>query len=151
MSIEAAQTLPADVTQLPASRPKDKVCFGGSHPAKTGKLKLLTLDQIDGRTYASRRARDLIEAILRDIGDDISEGTRQLVQRAGVLGAFIEDSETRWLNGEGVDFNNVLAAINAQRRILATLGLERRLLSGPSLGEYITTKQGAAALPEAAE
>jgi hypothetical protein len=50
-----------------------------------GKLRLLTLGHLDGRTAAARRARELIEAIQADLGggDRLSEGERQLVQRAG--------------------------------------------------------------------
>jgi hypothetical protein len=95
---------------------------------KAGKLRLLTLGHLDGRTAAARRARELIEAIQTDLGgsDRLSEGERQLVQRAAVLGAYIESCEVKWLGGEAVDLADYLAAINAQRRVLATIGLERR-------------------------
>ena len=65
---------------------------------------------------------------LADLGgaDRLSEGSRQLVQRAAVLGAYIENCEARWLGGEVVDLSDYLAAINAQRRVLATIGLDRR-------------------------
>ena len=93
-----------------------------------GKARLLTLGHLDGRTAAAKRARELIEAIEADLGggDRLSEGQRQLVQRAAVLGTFIESCEARWLSGEPVDFGEYLAAINSQRRVLATIGLERR-------------------------
>jgi hypothetical protein len=66
-----------------------------------GKLRLLTLGHLDGRTAAARRARELIEAIELDLGgsDHLSEGSRQLVQRAAVLGTFIESCEVQWLGG----------------------------------------------------
>jgi hypothetical protein len=48
------------------------------------------------------------------------------VQRAAILGAYIEDFETRWIKGEQFDSSEYLSAINAQRRVLATIGLERR-------------------------
>ncbi len=49
---------------------------------------LLTLDAIDGRTSAAKRARELMATIEADLGgaDRLSEGSRQLVQRAAVLG-----------------------------------------------------------------
>jgi hypothetical protein len=126
--MEAAQELPANTVKMEAHRPEKLA---------NGKLRLLTLSHLDGRTKAAQRARELIDAILLDLGSDISEGTRQLVQRAGVLGTYIEDSETRWLNGEPVDLNHILSAINAQRRILATLGLERRAPRGTSLSDMM--------------
>lgn len=93
-----------------------------------GKLRLLTLGHLDGRTIAARRAHELIETIEADLGgaDNLSEGSRQLVQRAAVLGTFIESCEAQWLGGAAVDLADYLAAINSQRRVLSTIGLERR-------------------------
>ena len=106
-----------------------------------GKMRLVTLDALDGRTRAARRARELIDAIEQDLGggDRLSEGSRQLVQRAAVLGTFIESCEAQWLAGETVELADYLAAINSQRRVLATIGLERRAkdVSELSLAEYI--------------
>jgi hypothetical protein len=116
----------------PSKLPDDSATIEGRSAAatapKAGKLRLLTLGHLDGRTAAARRARELIEAIQTDLGgsDHLSEGERQLVQRAAVLGAYIESCEVKWLGGEAVDLADYLAAINAQRRVLATIGLERR-------------------------
>jgi len=108
----------------PAGRPK---------PAGGGKLVLKTLDEIDGRTFASRRAHQLIDGINRDLGvgadDDpsqLSTGVRQLVQAAAVLGAMIENDQANWMSGVKIDTPSFLAALGMQRRILTTLGLERR-------------------------
>ncbi len=94
----------------------------------SGKTRLLTLDALDGRTAAAKRARDLIAALEADLGgaDHLSVGQQQLVQRVAVLGALAEDYEARWIAGEQVEVGEYLSAINVQRRVLATLGLERR-------------------------
>jgi hypothetical protein len=69
--------MPVDAAQLEA----------GSAPATPpkagGRLRLLTLAHLDGRTAAARRAHELIEAIETDLGgsDRLNEGSRQLVQR----------------------------------------------------------------------
>ncbi len=112
----------------------------------TGKSRLLTLGSLDGRTMAARRARELIDAIERDLGgaDRLSEGARQLVQRAAVLGAFIESCEAKWLGGEAVPLGDYLAAINSQRRVLATIGLERRARDVTPLRERLAANAGAA-------
>jgi glutathione S-transferase len=107
-------------------------------PKAAGKARLLTLGHLDGRTAAARRAHELIETIETDLGggDRLSEGSRQLVQRAAVLGTFIESCEAQWLGGEAVDLADYLAAINSQRRVLATIGLERRARDvSPSLDD----------------
>ena len=37
----------------------------------------------------------------------------------------MEDIEARWVTGEPIPLQDYLACINVQRRVLATLGLER--------------------------
>jgi len=80
---------------------------------------------------------------MADLGGDteVTVAGRQLVQRAAVLGAFIEDAETRWVRGEGIEVAEYLMAINAQRRVLATLGLKRVARDvTPDLHEYVERK-----------
>jgi hypothetical protein len=93
----------------------------------TGRLRLLRLEHLDGRTAAAKRARQLIEILERDLGgsERLSEGRRQLVQRAAVLGTFAENCEAQWLAGVDVPLADYLAAINSQRRVLMALGLDR--------------------------
>ena len=123
-----------DTAELDAKSP------AATAPKVPGKLRLLTLSHLDGRTAAARRAHELIESISTDLGggDRLSEGSRQLVQRAAVLGTFIESCEAQWLGGEPVDLADYLAAINSQRRVLATIGLERRARDlTPSVDVYL--------------
>jgi hypothetical protein len=99
--------------------------------AKKARVKLRslkTLDSLDGRTLASRHAYAVKGRLEADLGggDHLTEGQRRLIQRAAVLDAIIESDETNWLSGQTVDINLFLAAINAQRRVLTTLGLDRR-------------------------
>ncbi len=56
----------------------------------------------------------------------MSEGARQLIQRAAILGAYIEDHEARWLAGEKIALEDYLASVKTQKRVLCALGLERR-------------------------
>jgi|SRR6516164_7517216 hypothetical protein len=53
--------------------------------------------------------------------ENVSTAEAQLVQRAAVLAARIEDCEARWLEGTDIDVNEHLAAVNCQRRLLETL------------------------------
>jgi hypothetical protein len=93
-----------------------------------GKLKLQTLATLDGRTLAAKHAEQKMRAMERDLagGAELSTGAKELIQHACVLSAMIESDETAWMNGKPVDVPILLAAINAQRRVLSTLGLERR-------------------------
>ena len=67
-------------------------------------------------------------------------GRDNLLQRAAVLGTFIESCEAQWLGGTAVDLTDYLAAINSQRRVLATIGLERRARTVPDLHDYLDSK-----------
>jgi hypothetical protein len=105
--------------------------------ARRPKQRLRTIADLDGRTIAARRARDLVAALTADLGGDLSAAQAELVQRAGLLGAFLEDAEARWLAGDDVDVAAWLSAIDRQRRTLMALGLERRSRPVPTLTEYL--------------
>ena len=102
-------------------------------------VRLLTLADLDKRTTAARRARELIDAIASDLGGDLSTGEQQVAQRASLLGCMAESLETQWLLGEPVDTNVYCTIINAQRRALESVGLKRRArdLGVPSLAQYL--------------
>jgi hypothetical protein len=99
-------------------------------PPRRAKLRgLATLEILDGRTVAARRAHDLARRIESDLGgiDQMTAGQHQLAQHASVLGALIESDEAQWLQGKPVDLTMWFAAVNSQRRILTTLGLDHRV------------------------
>jgi hypothetical protein len=111
-----------------------------------GKLRLQTISQLDQRTLAAKRAHQLIAAISRDLTggdtDQLTEGARQLVKHAAILGTMLESAEHAWLSGEPVDLNSFYTALNSQRRILVTLGLERRAKDvSPNLAQYQAMKR----------
>jgi hypothetical protein len=85
--------------------------------------------QLDGRTFAVKRARRLVSEISNDLGgaEQLTAGARELVQHAAILGAMIESTETEWLAGKPIDVPNLLSSINAQRRTLLALGIQRRV------------------------
>jgi hypothetical protein len=114
----------------------------------TGKVRLLTLADIDRRTSAAGKTLALRDRLLGDLGgaDAVTIAEAQLVQRSAVLGAMLEDNEVRWLRGEPIELADYLATVNAQRRTLATVELGRRARDvTPSLTEYInrTERNGA--------
>jgi hypothetical protein len=89
--------------------------------------RLRNLSDLDGRTTSAKRARQLVSSLENDLGgsDSITTAVRQLIQHAALLGAYIEDAETRWLRHEQVELSDFLHAINSQRRLLTVLGLSR--------------------------
>jgi hypothetical protein len=98
------------------------------------KLRLKSLSDLDGRTHAARKAHDLIASIEADLGghDLLSAGQIELIKRAALSGAMLEDIEAGWLQGdEQVDLSDYSTLLNAQRRLLSTLGIERRPIDVP--------------------
>jgi hypothetical protein len=106
-----------------------------------GKTRLRTLNDLDRRTLASRLAQDLIGSISADLGGDLTTAQSELVQRAALLGAFLEDCETRWLMGEPVETGAWFSAIDRQRRLLEVLGLKRVPRPVMDFKQYIANKE----------
>ena len=108
--------------EIPAQSTPDVVLKGGS------KTRLLSLQDIDRRTAAYRKTADLIDAIENDLGgpDQLSTGERQIIQRAALTGALLEDLEARWLAGQPIDPAAYCTVLNAQRRLFEAVGLKRR-------------------------
>jgi len=74
-----------------------------------------------------------------DLGgrDQLSAMQRQIVQHASVLGAVLSDVEARFVIGEPVDLMQLCMLANCQRRLLETLGVERKPKDvTPSLEQY---------------
>lgn len=93
----------------------------------TDKVRLSSLDQLDGRTAAAKHAREFAAALASDLGGDPSAAQQALIEQAACLKALTDDFGRRWLAGE-LPPNEVplwLASINNLRRMLETTGLER--------------------------
>jgi hypothetical protein len=121
-------------TQVAARKPTDRA----------GKARLTSIDGLDRRTAAYRQTRRLIDEIENDLGGTarLSTGERQLVQRAAVLGAVLTDTESRWIEGEPIDTTAYCTVVNAQRRVLETIGLRRQPRDmTPTLAEYLAASE----------
>lgn len=109
-------------------------------PAKgSGKVKLKTLADIDRRTRAAQACFELRDRLIRDLGgeDCLSVMQRELIDNTACLGAMLKDAAASYLQGEPVDLGEFMALTNAQRRLLADLGLARRAKDvTPSLSDY---------------
>ena len=84
---------------------------------------------VDGRSAIARRFRDLVDAIISDMGGEevISEGQRQLARRAAALSVQCEQIEANMATGGAVDANDYVRLVNALNRILKTIGLKRQM------------------------
>jgi hypothetical protein len=98
---------------------------------------------VDERTAYARRFRDVFAAHLGDLGgaDNISEAERSLIRRATTLTVALERLESKFAEQDGeastTDLMLYQRVSGALRRILQTLGLERRQKDVTSLGELL--------------
>ena len=93
----------------------------------------------------ARRFKDLTEFLASDLGgaDRLSQGELQLIRRAALLSAEAEKLEAEWSRGEKFDLLAYCTSANALRRILETIGLERRQRDvTPSLESYLASREG---------
>jgi hypothetical protein len=72
---------------------------------RAGKVRLQSLDDLDGRTSAYRKTADLIDRVEADLGgaDQLSTAQQQIIRHAALTGAMIEDLGAKWLSGVPVD------------------------------------------------
>jgi hypothetical protein len=99
---------------------------------------------VDGRTLWARRLRDLIEEHLSDLGGDtnVSASERSLVRRASTMEVELERMEVAFARAGAADPTTLdlyQKISNSLRRLLQTLGLQRRPrdITGLSLGEIL--------------
>jgi hypothetical protein len=83
-----------------------------------------------GTSAWSRRYRDLIAGHIGDMAgpDMISEAQLSLIKRASAIECELEVLEGRLSQGEPVDLDSYGRGASHLRRILETLGLERRAI-----------------------
>lgn len=113
---------------------------GGKLQIRLPKVQLRTLRDLDRRTTAARAALELRNSIIADLGGDNSLSTmkRAIVDSAATLGAMLEDMAAAYLAGDGADLSLYATLANAQRRLMADLGLERRAKDvTPDLHAYL--------------
>lgn len=82
---------------------------------------------VDGRSEIARRYRDILAAITAEaFAGDPTEAQLQLARRAASLSVWAEDQEAAMARGERLDVAAFTTAVNALRRLLQDIGLERR-------------------------
>jgi hypothetical protein len=106
-----------------------------------GKVRLRSLADLDGRTAAAKAAFALRDAIAADLGgaDRLSAMQAAIVNSAGLIGAMLDHLGAQYLAGDKIDRLEFATLTNAQRRLLADLGLHRKArdITPPSLKAYV--------------
>ena len=109
-------------------------------PKSGAKVRLLSLDDVDGRTVAYRRCVDLISHIERDLGGvrQLSTAQQQLVRHAALTATMLEDLGSRWL--APIDPTTFSTLVNAARRGFEAIGLKRIPREIDTLSNYLAGK-----------
>jgi hypothetical protein len=103
----------------------------------------------DGRSAWARRMRDLISLHVSDLGGEanVSEAEKSIVRRVATLTVELERMEMAFAEAgeaspEQLDLYQRVS--NSMRRMLETIGLERRAKPVESLQEYLAKKNNEA-------
>jgi hypothetical protein len=97
----------------------------------------------DGNSAWSRRYRDLILGHINDLGGEaaLSQSQISLIRRASAIELELEQMEGRLSEGGTVDIEKFSRAASHLRRLLESLGLERRARDiTPSLQQYLASR-----------
>jgi hypothetical protein len=97
------------------------------------------LPNLDGRSAAARRFRDLVNSYLSDAGGiaECSEIRIGLIRRLAAVVVQSELLESRMVNGENVDTTRLCQLASTVVRISTRLGLERRQHLVPTLSDVL--------------
>jgi hypothetical protein len=101
----------------------------------------VVLTGVDGRSLMARRFREISAAMAADLGNDLTEAQRHLIARAATLICWSEEREAELARGEEFDVALYSTVTNTLRRLLDTLGIERRPRDvTPSLHDYLARR-----------
>ena len=121
--------MPADSSRLAARKPEAR--------SRVTNGRQLFLADVDGRSVAARRYRDVVQDISIDLGGNPSTAELILVKRAAALTVQAETMEAAIAQGESLDTEALLPVVNALCRVLNAIGLKRREASEPTLRELL--------------
>jgi hypothetical protein len=103
-----------------------------------------TVDDLDKRSRAGRRAAQLMRQLEAALGDDITEGQRLAVSRAAVMTAIAEDARVRKLNGAtDITLDDLVRLDRVAAHAVRQLGITAAPAkpSGPTLADYLSTRR----------
>lgn len=101
----------------------------------------VVLNDVDGRSTVFRRYREILASLVSDMGGDPSEAQEQIARRAASLAIWCEQADTDAANGKPIDIGAYTTASNSLRRLLESLGLERKARNvTPTIAEYAARK-----------
>ena len=113
--------------------------------ARPGRVRLVSMQDLDHRTKATQIAIATKNAIIADLGgeDRLSTLEKLQAENAAMASAILRHLQVRWLSGDEVDIGTMVAVENVFNRTAAALGTKRRPKDVVSIDGYL--KKGDAA------
>ena len=102
------------------------------------------LPNIDGRSGAARRYRDILAAVIADQGgfDRMAEARVQLVRRFAACAVLCESQEARLASGEELDISEYSTLTSTLVRVAQRIGINRIAKDiTPNLQEYTAAQE----------
>ncbi len=131
--METTRRKPSDAYHLPASQ----------RGRRKGKLRLLTRENLDGRSKAAQRFDAIARGIAQDLGgeDQLSTVQKHLVEAFAGAALTLGDLNARLLLGEEIDLLQQSQAVNALVKLASRLGMSRVACEVvPTLDQYLRNR-----------
>lgn len=96
------------------------------------------LQGVDMRTHGGRRFKELAADLVHHLAGEPTAPQLAIIRRAAALAAWCEQQESAQAQGGELDIAAFTTATNTLRRLLADLGLERRMRDAtPTLEQFL--------------
>jgi hypothetical protein len=94
---------------------------------------------VDAKQTASRlrRFKTVKSQLLRDRGNDPTQAQITLADNAAGLAVWLEEQIADMTGGKDLDIGSVTTAVNSLRRVLETLGIERKPKDVTTIEQYL--------------
>ena len=105
-----------------------------------GKVRLLTRQNLDGRTKARKQFDAVVEGIASDLGGEAHLTTvqRHLVEAFAGCAVVVHVINARLLLGQPIDVSEAAQAVSSLVRLAQRIGVGRRMLDVTDLTDHIT-------------
>jgi hypothetical protein len=101
-------------------------------------LRLVGLNDLDGRTSATKRARALRAALTEELGGNVTVSQSAAIERAATMVALAEDLRTRRLAGDDTISLEDLTRVDASAdRAMRRLGIKPKNKSANLFDEHV--------------
>jgi hypothetical protein len=112
----------------------------------------IPLPRIDQRTVSAMRYRSLLDCYAGELGGNLSEADKALIQQIAAMQLRIEQLQAAIVEGRDVGADQIIRLSSEHRRLLTSLRgkADKRKPAGPTLADYVARKaaEKAASAPD---